>query len=433
MTSRGRASVLAVILALPLLAAPSLTGAQPADTTPAQPPAAPAAAPTPDNTAATVFDEVWRTVNEHFYDATFGGHDWAAIGDRYRPLVASAPTLAARKDAINRMLGELGASHTGYLTREDPAYYDIADIFSGALRRELPKFFPDGEVAYDGIGVFTEPVDGKIFVSGLLADLPGATAGLRTGDEIVAADGAAFDPIASFAGKADKTVTLAIRREAGGPTQDIAVTPRRIRPNEAFLNAIKASARIIEQGPRKIGYIHIWSYGRWEDERAFEEAISTGPLKDADALVWDLRDGWGGTAEPSYLNIFNLRGPVMTTTNHAGESHIVNVKWRKPVVLLINGGTRSAKEILAYGFKKYGYGPVVGTRTKGDVLAARAYMLSDGSILELAIDDVRVDGERIEGVGVGPTVEVPFTLQYSAGADPQLERAVEIAAQTPNG
>jgi carboxyl-terminal processing protease len=428
MALRFRALVLAVLL----LAAPFVAGAQQTETTPA-PQSTTSAPAAQDNTAATVFDEVWRTVNEHFYDATFGGRDWAAIGEKYRPVVEAAPTLDARKAEINRMLGELSASHTGYLTRDDPAYYDIADIFSGALRRELPKFFPNGEVAYDGIGLFTERVDGKIFVSGLLADFPATEAGLRTGDEIVAADGTAFDPVASFTGKADKTVVLSIRREAGGPTQDIAVTPQRLRPNETFLKAIKASARIIEQGTRKIGYIHIWSYGRWEDERAFEEAISTGPLKDADALVWDLRDGWGGTAEPSYLDVFNLRGPVMTTTNHAGETHTVNVKWRKPVVLLINGGTRSAKEILAYGFKKYGFGPVVGSRTKGDVLAARAYMMSDGSILELAIDDVRVDGERLEGIGVTPTVEVPFTLQYSAGADPQLDRAVDIAAQTPNG
>jgi C-terminal processing protease CtpA/Prc len=417
---------LALLVVLALLASP-LARAQQVETTPAP------AAQAPDSTANTVFDEVWRTVNEHFYDATFGSRDWTAIGEKYRPLAEAASSPAAREDVINRMLAELGASHTDYLTRADPAYYDIVDISSGALRHELPRFFPNGEVAYDGIGVVTEALDGKVFVSGLFADFPAAQAGLKTGDEIVAANGAAFDPVASFADKAGQAVRVTIRRTQDGPTDDIAVTPERIRPNEAFLRAIRASERIIDQGSRKIGYIHIWSYGRWDDERAFEEAISTGPLKDADALVWDLRDGWGGTAEPSYLDTFDPRGPTMTTTNHAGETHAVNVKWRKPVVLLVNGGTRSAKEILAYGFKKYGYGPVVGSRTKGDVLAARAYMLSDGSLLELAIDDVRVDGERLEGVGVTPTVEVPFTLQYSAGADPQLDRAVEIAAQTPNG
>lgn len=410
-------AVLAVLL---VLAAPPLAVAQQATTAPVEP--APAA-------ASPIFDEVWRLVNEHFYDARFGGRDWAAIGDRYRPLAQEAASPEERKSVINRMLAELGASHTDYLTRSDPAYYDIADIFSGALRHELPRAFPSGEVAYDGIGVVTERIDGKIFVSGLLAGFPAEWAGLKTGDEIVAANGAAFDPVASFADKAGQAVTLTIRPAAAAPAQEIAVTPERIRPNEAYLKAIEASARIIQSGARKIGYIHIWSYGRWDDERAFEKVISTGPLKDADALIWDLRDGWGGSAEPNYLDVFDPRGPTMTMTNRDGKTNAVNVKWRKPVVLLINGGTRSAKEILAYGFKKYGFGPVVGTRTKGDVLAARAFMLSDSSLLELAVEDVRIDGERLEGVGVAPTIEVPFSLAYSAGADPQLARAVEIAAQ----
>ncbi len=208
--------------------------------------------------------------------------------------------------------------------------------------------------------------------------------------------------------------------------------PERINPNKAYLKAIAASARIIEVGGRKIGYIRMWSYAGREYQHALEEAISAGALKDADALIWDLRGGWGG-AQPSYLDVFDPRGPVMTVTGRSGRRDIVNARWRKPVVLLIDGGTRSGKEILAYGFKKYGFGPVVGTRTKGDVLAASAFMLSNGSLLELAVDDVRVDGERLEGVGVTPTVEVPFQLEYSAGDDPQLEHALAIAAQAVHG
>jgi carboxyl-terminal processing protease len=382
---------------------------------------------------ATVFDEVWTLVNDHFYDPHFGGRDWAAIGQRYRPLALAAGSVEARKSVIETMLAELGASHTDYLTRADAAYYDIADIFAGALRHELPRFFANGEVGYDGIGVLTRRIGDKIFISGILTEFPADKAGLKTGDEIVSADAAAFDPIASFAGKHGQPVTLAIRRAAAGQVEDVAIVPERIRPNAAYLKAIEASARVIEAGGRKIGTIHLWSFGQRDDQRAFEHAISTGTLKDADALVWDLRDGWGGTAQPGYLDVFEARGPTMTVTDRAGETDMVNVKWRKPVVLLINGGTRSAKEILAYGFKKYGFGPVVGTRTKGDVLAARAFMLSDGSLLELAVDEVRVDGDRLEGAGVTPTVEVPFTLEYSNGADPQLDRAIAIAAEAAHG
>src|SRR5438067_397778 len=143
----------------------------------------------PQGAAPTILDEVWRAVNEHFYDPRFGGHDWAALGDAYRDLAreTAPPALPA---LINRMLGELGASHTAYLTADDAAYYDIADIFSGALRRELPRIFADGEVSYVGIGALTQKRDGKLFVYGLPAGLPAERAGLKTGDEIVAADDA---------------------------------------------------------------------------------------------------------------------------------------------------------------------------------------------------------------------------------------------------
>lgn len=90
-------------------------------------------------------------------------------------------------------------------------------------------------------------------------------------------------------------------------------------------------------------------------------------------------------------------------TNSVTE--FVNVRWHKPVAMLINGGTRSGKEVLAYDFKKYQLCELIGTRTEGAVLAATAFLIGSGLLL-LAVEDVRVDGERPEGVGVTPTIEV---------------------------
>src|SRR5258705_11526822 len=126
-------------------------------------------------------------------------------------------------------------------------------------------------------------------------------------------------------------------------------------------------------------------------------------MNDADALIWALRDGWGG-AIPEYLDLFNTRAPTMQVTDRNGASEFVNVKWRKPVAMLINGGTRSGKEVLAYGFKKYRLGELIRTRTEGAVLAATAFLIGKGLLL-LAVGDVRVDGEGPEGVGVNPTIE----------------------------
>ncbi len=120
----------------------------------------------------------------------------------------------------------------------------------------------------------------------------------------------------------------------------------------------------------------------------------------------------------------------MKVTARSGETDLVDVKWRKPVAALINGGTRSGKEVLAYGFKEYRLGELIGSRTEGAVLAATAFLVGDEGLLLLAVEDVLVDGRRLEGSGVEPTIEVAFNSRYAAGADPQLDRAVEVLSRS---
>ena len=376
-----------------------------------------------------VFEEAWRTVYEHFYDPTFHGVDWMAVGEKYRPLAAAAGSEAERAAAINGMLSELGASHTRYYTASDPAYYQLLDIFSGTLRGPLRRLFPDGQVSYPGIGIFTKSLDGKTFISGVLAGLAASKAGLLVGDEIIAADGAPFHPITSFAPKVGQEVTLTIRRRRDVPTEDVTVLPEQIQPNKAFLKAMEESVRIIDSNGVKIGYIHVWSYAGAQYQQLLERELASGRLKEADALVWDLRDGWGG-AEAEYLHPFTGRTPMTTLVNRDGHTSLANVSWRKPVAMLVNDGTRSGKEILAHGFKEYGIGEVIGSRTAGAVLAGRAYLLSDSSLVLVAVADVLVDGRRLEGVGVTPTIPVPFPLAYAQGKDPQVDRAVEVLSRT---
>ena len=372
-----------------------------------------------------VFDEAWRLVQNKFYDRNLLGLDWEAVGDKHRGAYAEAKTDAERSAAINAMLDELGVSHTHHFIKEQPAYYQLVDIFSWPLRHDIPKYFSGGAITYSGIGIFTKTIDGKTFISGVLAGLPADTAGLRVGDEIISADGSSFEPVGSFRGKEGEAVALAIRRDANGPVTTIAVRPQRIKPDDAFESAMRDSARIIEANGRRIGYIHVWSYAGRSYQEILEAALSEGKLKDADALIWDLRDGWGG-ARPSFLRIFDPHGPTMILSERNGDTEMVGFRWRKPVVLLTNNGTRSGKEVLTYGFKKNGYGEVIGEPTAGALLAARAFLLSDGSLLILAVNDVTVDGERLEGKGVVPTIEVPFELPYAAGKDPQLNRAISV-------
>ena len=168
----------------------------------------------------------------------------------------------SREDAaavINAMLAKLGASHTHYYTPEDPAYYQLADIFVGALEhRGLERVFPRGDVSYPGIGVFTEVDDqGRTFVTGAIEGAPAHQAGLLLGDEIVSVDDRAFRPVGSFRRKVGSPVSLQIRRASRAAPITINVSPADLHPNEMFLRGLKESARVIATDKAKIGYVHV--------------------------------------------------------------------------------------------------------------------------------------------------------------------------------
>src|SRR3984885_4187765 len=223
------------------LAATAAIGAWPAS---AQAPSEPDEAPAGSNQAD--FDQVWELVRDRFYDPRLNGLDWQEQRVRFRPDAAAARSREDAAVVINAMLAKLGASHTHFYTTEDPAYYQLADIFVGALEhRGLERVFSRGEVSYPGIGVFTEADNqGRTFVTGVIEGAPARAAGVLTGDEILSADNRPFRPVGSFRGKVGSPVSLEIRRASGAAPIAISVSPADLRPNEMFLRG-KESARII--------------------------------------------------------------------------------------------------------------------------------------------------------------------------------------------
>ena len=126
-------------------------------------------------------------------------------------------------------------------------------------------------------------------------------------------------------------------------------------------------------------------------------------------------------------SICSTRGPRQCrSTDRDGVSEFEDVKWRRPVAMLINDGTRSDVRGSAYGVQEM-YPTGRGNRHShpgGAVLAATAFLVGDG--LLLAVDDVLIDGERLEGIGVAPTIEVQAGSVYGEPGDPQLDRAEAI-------
>ena len=107
---------------------------------------------------SALFDAVWDTVNDNFYDPEFNGVDWSAMGEQYRSQVAAAPSRAEKAALINQMLGSLETSHTQLYTPDEPAYYQLLGIFYprvSELKARLEEPFPEGKIEYAGIGIVT--------------------------------------------------------------------------------------------------------------------------------------------------------------------------------------------------------------------------------------------------------------------------------------
>jgi len=385
-----------------------------------------AAAPAPP---ADLVSEIDGIVQQRFYaPARLKEVGWSASVEAARVAYRKAADEAARHEVLRALMASLKSSHTAYYPREDPSYWALASIFEPFLTKSCPKErAPAFPVTRDDVGAFWKRLDGAWFVAGVYRGGPAEKAGLQLGDRVDAADGKPFGPVASFAGKAGKAVALQVQRARGGPPLKLTVTPRATKPLEEFRQATEDSFQVIERRGRRIAYLRVWSWTGDAVQETVLEAINKASEARVDGFVLDLRDGWGG-ADPSYLAMFFQGVPVLSQVQPDGGTHSYDRQVRAPAVVLVNGGSRSGKEAFAYGAKKHHLARLVGERTAGGVLFGTPICLSDGALLWLAVMDAKVDGERLEGVGVEPDVPVPFDLRYAAGVDPQLERALDLLA-----
>ena len=375
-------------------------------------------------------DQIDRLVRARFYstDVLDRAH-WPTLVARTRARLTQAkpPAPAEREAALHELLAALHTSHTEYLPRSQPEYWELASIFQDlfpVVPEQCPKDkLPLLPITRDDIGVLWRRIDGRWFLVGVLPQGPAAQAGLLAGDEVVAIAGGPTEPVAALAGTAGQKVVLTIRRQPEGPTTDVTVVPRKVQPVAAFQEALRASARVIERGPARIGYLRVWAWTGDEMSAELRGAIGELNRRKLTGFILDIRDGWGG-APPWDLGIFNRQIPVLESRDRKGNALRLDSQIRVPAVLLINGGSRSGKEVIAYGAKKHGLARLVGEKTAGAVLPGTPFCLDDGALLYLAVASNTVDGESLEGRGVAPDVTVPFDVRHAAGRDPQLEAAV---------
>lgn len=378
-------------------------------------------ADTPTDYAARL-EAVISAVESRFYRDPTADPTYIAGRQVAREQVANCSDSPAFRDLVNRYLQALQASHTYYLTPSDWEYYHLLAIFEAVP--EVQTLLQQRPLVYPSVGVIVQQHHGHWVVADVLPQGPAASAGLQIGDRLLQVGDQPYAPVVPWWDYTEQPARLEYERQ--GQRHQVNLTAQRVHPAAELLSALQASFQIREVHGRRIGYAHFYSYAGRQYQEALEEAIRSGPLRDAEALIMDLRYGLGG-ADPSYLNLFNPQVPQLASIDRDGQPTVFPVQWKKPVVMLVNETSRSGKEVLAFAARQHGLATLVGTRTAGAVLAGSPIIIDGQDLLYLAVRDVRVDGQRLEGIGVAPHHEVAADLLDCHGVDRQLERAWEVA------
>lgn len=363
---------------------------------------------------------------------------YADPSDLARALAVASPAIFEGRTAVDRSLTlphdvvvetvrRLRLSHTRRYTGHEIDYYHLLDAYSAiaSFKKRVKALFPGG-VRYPGIGLMPKlDTSGRWFVSAVVPGGPACRAGILAGDELVGCDDDPYRPVAAFDGKVGSSIALHYRRKAGEHTRTTMVQPVLHEPCSMFLRATRASARRIEASPNRVfGYAHPWSLAGARYWQTFVDSV-WAVCQDCEGLILDLRGSIGG-ADPAYADFFIGASPELRLSSPLGSSPtLVNRRWRKRLIVLVDGSTTSGNEVLAYALQRAGV-LLVGMRTAGAVSGATPFLLSDRSLLLVATHLVEVDGVVLEGRGVVPDHVVERHLAFSAGADAQMDAAIGV-------
>lgn len=264
---------------------------------------------------------------------------------------------------------------------------------------------------YVGVGLWVRRKgDGRIVIARVQDDSPAAGAGIRAGDRIQTIDGvevtgrAVTQVVARLrgSGRAGTSVRLGLRRD--GRSWDAAL-------HRALLPAETVTVRRLAHG---VTSVKIDAFTKGVGTRVREAIRDSGKAGTPapTGLLLDLRGNSGGlvTEAVSVASDFLDGGLVATYDVHGKQRSLyadTGGDTRIPLVVLVDGGTMSAAELLSGALQDRGRAVVIGARTFGKGSVQMPSRLSDGSVAELTVGHYRLPGGRsVDGVGVEPDVEV---------------------------
>jgi carboxyl-terminal processing protease len=415
----------------------------------------PTAVPTIAPTAVTgkkdyreVFETVWSTIDQNYFDPNFGGVDWDAVHAKYEPLILAAGDDETLYQLLNQMLWELKVSHAAVGPAEE------------WLSAE-PIVWEEGQ-----IGIDVRLLDDQAVITRVKAGSPAEEAGLRPGYVVQSIEGASVEQIIAELeghlappyneqGRIDILTRHLLSLIYGDPGTCVSLTyldekdglhegciQRIQRPRVGNLGGgmprfyLEFESRRLEGG---VGYIR---FNTFYPDLVPDMVEALGALQDAPGIIIDLRGNPGGEFDTDgQMAALFLDGQVtfgglrsrsgITPWVLTGEN-----AYAGPLVILIDALSYSGSDFFTSGMQAVRRAVVIGERSPGGATEGNIKSLPNGAILIYPIAELLTpEGKVVEGHGVIPDITVTLERsQLLAGIDAQLEAGIQqILRQMPSG
>ena len=335
-----------------------------------------------------LFENVWNIAKTNYYDASMNQQVWSRWKEHYEGKIK---TDADAKVAIDSMLASLNDPYSRFMDKME--YNDQNTSIDSKIT---------------GIGVNISSIAGRVHIINVIEGTPAQSANLQAGDIILDIDGKDANglSVAEVAnlvrGPENTTVQLTILRNNDKFT-------KKVLRKEIKIKTVKSNVE------NNIGYIQITSFIGSTTPNEFLEAVEK--TKKAEGLVIDLRGNTGGLLPNAIFiaNLFIPEGKIVSIVGRNGYKYDIQAQETdfmitKPVVVLIDGGSASASEILSGALKDYHRAKLIGTKTFGKGMVQKIIPLENETGLNLTVAKyLTPSGTDINKKGIKPDIEVQFT------------------------
>lgn len=354
-----------------------------------------------------LFLNSWKIIKKRYYDSTLNHQNWNRWKERY---VDEIKTEEDAHLAINTMLASLDDPYSRFLNEQE-----YSEQTTGI----------DSKIV--GIGINISSVSGKIVIVSTVEKTPAQEAGIKAGDILSKVNDK------DVHGKNISEIAQLIRGEKG--TQ---VKIELIRNGKKFVKTIVRDEIKIKSVNHKIladniGYIQITSF---LGSNVAEDFLSSmGSIKETKGLILDLRGNTGGLLPNAVFvaDLFLSEGNIVSIVDRNGIKSDINAQdkpiiTKKPMIILIDGATASASEIVSGALKDAKIATLVGEKTYGKGMVQKIYPMPNKTGMNLTIAKyLTPNGSDINKKGILPDYEVKYTEKdFYTKRDPQLEHAQKL-------